>query len=760
MKTHALAGTYKITLQGRVQGVGFRPFVYREALRHGIRGSVSNNEEGVIICASGPETNVQAFYRCLVEEPPAIARVMSHSLSPLPFENPPDFRIVPSETNSRLNLQLTPDFALCERCASEISDPKNRRHGYPFTSCVNCGPRWSITDTFPFEREHTRMDTFPMCPKCVQEYTAPTDRRFHSQTNSCSACGIRYWLSDTRGKPLGLTGEAIFEKLALALEQGQILALKNSTGYLLCCDARQGSAVQELRRRKKRPGKPFAVLYPSLEVLHADLEVSPEAAQALRSPERPIVLLPSGRYRGEACLEDIAPNLDQLGVMLPYTGVLALLARAFPHPVIATSGNLHGSPICYAEADALEKLGMVADLFFHHNLEISQSQDDSVVRFTEPDGVRIVLRRSRGMAPNFGQPAARGAGSRLLALGAHLKSSVAFVPNDFLYLSQYLGNLDHFEVYERFTQMASGVTRLFDTPAAAVLVDAHPGYQSTLYGKALAKEGGIPCHSIQHHKAHFAAVLGENGLLESTAPVLGVIWDGTGYGDDGQVWGGEFFGFERGRITREGHLDNYDWLAGDKMAREPRLSLLALAQPHWEEVQSKFSGQEWQVYAQLKSAGRLKTSSMGRLFDAVASLLGLCDLNTFEGEAAMRLEAQCLNDTTSAPTCYTCLDKAGNIPARALLARIRAEANAGVAIPHIIRNFMYTLARLVIEKAETGGYRKIAFSGGVFQNARLVEMLRETGGVSYDLYFHRELSPNDENIAYGQLMYHLHCQKP
>ncbi len=753
-----MAATFKITLQGRVQGVGFRPFVYREALRLGIRGTVSNNEEGVLIRASGPAETVQAFYRNLVENPPAIARVVNHAIIPLPPEAPKNFRIIPSESSSRLNLQLTPDFALCDSCSSEIIDPGNRRYGYPFTSCVNCGPRWSITDAFPFEREHTRMEAFPMCPDCRKEYADPADRRFHSQTNSCPECGIRYWLSDTGGEPLDYSGEAVFRHLAAELEQGKIVAVKNSTGYLLCCDARQESAVQELRRRKKRPGKPFAVLYPSLGLLQNDLDVFPEAIQALLSPERPIVLLPSGGYRGQASLEAIAPGLNQLGVMLPYTGVLALLARAFPHPVIATSGNLHGSPICHTEADALQKLDAVADLFFHHNLAISQSQDDSVIRFTQPNASRIVLRRSRGLAPNFGQPAARGAQTRLLALGAHLKSSVAFVPNDFLYISQYLGNLDHYEVYERFTQMASGFTKLFDAPAAAVLVDAHPAYQSTLYGQALAKKAGIGCHPIQHHKAHFAAVLGENSLLESAKPILGVIWDGTGYGDDRQVWGGEFFGFSNGLMTREGHLDYFDWLAGDKMALEPRLSLLSLAEPDWEEVRGKFSGEEWQVYQNLKVAGRLKTSSVGRLFDAVASLLGLCDRNTFEGEAAMKLEAQCRTTDEGHHECYASLDHSGNIPARDLLARIRADAAKGVAIPHIIRNFMYTLACLVFEKADAGTYRSIAFSGGVFQNACLVGMLRETGGTAYNLYFHRELSPNDENIAYGQLMYHLYCR--
>ena len=738
--------------------MGFRPFVYREALRYSIKGSVSNNEEGVIIHASGEEEDIQAFYRSLVEQPPAIARVVHHTLTWLPPCDYHTFRIVPSAAGNRLNLQLTPDFALCEDCAEELTNPENRRFGYPFISCVNCGPRWSLTETFPFEREHTSMQAFPMCPACLKEYTEPADRRFHSQTNSCPECGIRYWLSDAGGQPLEFAGEAVFRHMAALLEQGKILAVKNSAGYLLCCDARQQEAVRRLRQRKRRPGKPFAVLYPSLELLKAELPVPPEAERALLSPERPIVLLPSGGYRGDVRLEAIAPGLDQLGVMLPYSGVLALLARAFPHPIIATSGNLHGSPICYSEPDAHEKLGGVADFFFHHNLNIVHSQDDSVVRFGRQSGEPIVLRRSRGMAPNYGQPVGRGAGSCLLAMGAHLKSSIAFIPNDFLYISQYLGNLDHFDVFQRFAATTEAFTRLFGTPPAKVLVDGHPGYQSTLHGRALAHSAGVPCIGIQHHKAHFAAVLGENNLLEGPQPVLGVVWDGTGYGDDAQIWGGEFFAFREGAITRAGHLEYFDWLAGDKMALEPRLSLFSLADPHWEEVRGKFSEQEWQVYQALKAAGRLKTSSAGRLFDAVASLLGLCDRNTFEGEAAMLLEARCSASPATPPECYARLTGAGNVPTRALLGQIRAAAVKGVAIPDIIRNFMFTLARLVFEKADAGGFRSIAFSGGVFQNACLCDMLRETGGGKYELHFHRELSPNDENIAYGQLMHYLYCQ--
>jgi len=751
-----LESSFKIVIQGRVQGVGFRPFVYRQAQTYQVRGSVSNNAEGVLIRATGPEAQVMAFYQSITGSPPSVSRVIHHAFEEIPLEDPEGFRIVPSTKSDELNLQLTPDFALCPECREELLDPGNRRYAYPFISCVNCGPRWALTETFPFEREHTSMDVFRMCPECLQEYGDPADRRFHSQTNSCATCGIDFWVADPEGQRLEKPGTTPFEHLATLLDEGFIIALKNTSGYLLCCDARNEAVVRSLRMRKKRPAKPFAVLYPSMEALEKDLPVGPEEAKTLRSVERPIVLLASESYSGQAALEAIAPGLDQLGVMLPYTGVLALLSEAFPYPLIATSGNIHGAPICYAEAEAREKLRGVADYFFEHSLKIVHPQDDSVVRFTRPHAQRIILRRSRGMAPNYSRPVSKGAGSGLLALGGQLKSSIGYIPNDFLYISEYLGNLDNFEVYERFTRTVSDFTAIFGQIPKALLTDNHPAYLSTQYGKELSGKWGIPVFSIPHHKAHFAAVLGEHALFEQKDPVLGVVWDGTGYGEDGQIWGGEFFKYEQGSISRVGQLEYYPWLSGDKMAREPRLSLFSLIDGASALVREKFTTEEWRLFGQLKSANRLKTSSAGRLFDAASSLLGFCDLNSFEGEAAMIMESARRGFDLKKARCLVTLDAEGNIPSKKLIGTLQESLVSGGQRTQISGDFIFTLATLILEKAERESVGKIAFSGGVFQNAWLVGLLQHLNP-GFELFFHEEFSPNDENIPFGQLMYHLNC---
>jgi hydrogenase maturation protein HypF len=360
------------------------------------------------------------------------------------------------------------------------------------------------------------------------------------------------------------------------------------------------------------------------------------------------------------------------------------------------------------------------------------------------------------MAPNYSRPVKKGAGSGLLALGGQLKSSIGYIPNDFLYISEYLGNLDNFEVYERFTRTVSDFTKLFGQTPKALLMDDHPAYLSTQYGKELSGKWDIPSFSIPHHKAHFAAVLGEHGLFERNEPVLGVIWDGTGYGEDGQVWGGEFFRYEGGSIQRVGQFEYYDWLSGDKMAKEPRLSLYSLFDGDHEWVRTKFTEAEWRIFGQLKNTNRLKTSSAGRLFDAASSLLGFCDLNSFEGEAAMLLESACRDIDLRMAEPLVSLDAEGNIPSKKLISSLAEARQSGHPAAQTAGDFIFTLANLILEKAERESVGSIAFSGGVFQNARLVRLLDHLNP-GHELFFHEEFSPNDENIPFGQLMYHLNC---
>ncbi|MCE2611691.1 carbamoyltransferase HypF [Flavobacteriaceae bacterium D16] len=751
--------SYKVVITGQVQGVGFRPHVYVLAKKLGLNGTVSNNEEGVIIYLTGQEKRIRAFIRQLIEHPPKVSRINTHFAREIALQDHEDFQIILSRKGSRLNLQLTPDFAICPDCANEIRDPDNRRYYYPFTTCVNCGPRWAITNTFPFERDHTSIVEFAMCGDCQREYTDPLDRRFHSQTNSCAKCGINMQLTDNKGSIQPYTQTDIFEKIADLLKDGAIIALKNTSGYLLCCDATNKAVVQKLRDKKNRPNKPFAILYPNFELLNSELSLSKKQIETLSSTERPILIIPKGNYRGNLALDTLAPNLNQLGIMMPYTGILQLLAENIPMPIVATSGNFHGSPIISDNEECFSTLKNVTDYFVNHNLHILNPQDDSVVKFSSKFEQQVIFRRSRGYAPNyFGNE--HSGNKKILAMGGHLKSTIGFLPNDYVYLSQYLGNLDHYDVYNRFTQTAERFMEIFEQKPDNILVDAHPEYQSTQYGVELSKTLGTNLVHIQHHKAHFASVLGEHELFDSDKTILGVIWDGTGYGDDGNIWGGEFFSYQNGVMDRIGHLEYFDWLAGDKMSREPRLSLLSLADDTMQEMlNQKFTKQERKVYESIRKTNKLKTSSVGRLFDAVASLLGICDYNTYEGEAAILLENWVGQYDLKACRSYASLSDSDKIPTKKLLHNLYADYKDGAKRERIISNFLYTLASLVFEMADKHNSRVLAFSGGVFQNTTLIDMLIELAGNSYKLYFNRNLSPNDENISFGQINYHLYCRE-
>ncbi len=755
-----MSKTFEIIFSGQVQGVGFRPYVYLAAHTNGLAGFVSNNENGVIIQVTGELSAIDRFYEGVLSSPPPLARITSSSIEEVPLRNFQTFKIIPSKKGGKLNLTLTPDFAICSECKEEIKDPANRRYHYPFTTCVNCGPRWAITRTFPFERENTALESFIMCNDCGKEYEDPADRRFHSQTNTCYTCGIPIFLTDHENNVLPVAQENLFFYVAGLIKNGNIVAIKNTGGYLLCCDAANEAAIKKLRQRKNRPRKPFAVLYPSIERLEQDLHVPEEEKKELKSVQSPIVIISNKNFSGKMCVDQIASGLSYLGIMLPYSAILQLLTEALQIPIIATSGNIHGSPIISDNRKALEELASVADYFVQHHLEIRNPQDDSVIKFSPKYRHRIVFRRSRGFAPGyFGEIASNG--EKILALGAHLKSSVSFLPNDHLYISQYLGNLDNADVYTRFSSTAKYFVSLFEQEPDVILVDSHPGYNSTLFGREYARLLGKPIFEVQHHKAHFASVLGEHQLFSSNNKVLGVVWDGTGYGDDGQIWGGEFFIFQDRNMERINHFTYFDWIAGDKMAKEPRISCLALCDPQYAHLLSeKFTAQELSLYQALLQKDGLKTSSVGRIFDALASLLNICDRNSYEGEAAILLESRILSYTLNNCTSYLDVLADGIISSQALFKNICRDLLSGKPTEKIIINFFYTLAKLVFTLADRNGIKDIALSGGVFQNACLVDMLYELGNDNYNLYFNRELSPNDENISFGQIMSYLNLRGP
>jgi hydrogenase maturation protein HypF len=489
-------------------------------------------------------------------------------------------------------------------------------------------------------------------------------------------------------------------------------------------------------------------------LLKKDINLIEEEIKSLTSTERPITIISSQNYKGKLAINSVAPRLNQLGVMLPYTGILQLLANQLNFPIIATSGNIHGSPIISNNDNAVEKLKNVANYFLQHNLKIMHPQDDSVVKFSNKFHKEVLFRRSRGYAPNYLNFTTNSA-EKIMAMGADLKSSIAFYPNNYLYVSQYLGNLENYDVYNRFTSEVNSFINIFEKQPEVVLIDKHPLYQSSQYGKELAKQQNSKLIEIQHHKAHFTAVLGEYNLFNEK--VLGVVFDGTGYGDDAQIWGGEFFDYEADKIARINHLEYFDWLLGDKMSKEPRLSLFSLASNEMNGIlEQKFTSYELKTYQYLKENNKLKTSSVGRLFDAVASLLNITDCNTYEGEAAILLEN--VVETYDFKSCKSYLNSSEVFSAKEIILNIYKDISIGNSSKSIIPNFLFTLANFIVNYAEKHHYKHLAFSGGVFQNTTLIDMLIELAPKEIKLYFHKDLSPNDENISFGQLMYYLHLK--
>ena len=694
----------------------------------------------------------------MVNNPPPVSKIKNSDIREVSFQDYKEFKIIPSTKKGKLNLILTPDFAICDDCKKEILDPKNKRFNYPFTTCVNCGPRWAITKIFPFERNNTSIDAFEMCNDCNIEFKNPSNRRFHSQTNSCPTCGISFSLDNANGSVLCDKKEEIFKKVNTLLKEGNIISIKNTGGYLLCCDATNKEVVKRLREKKKRPNKPFAILYPTLQLLEHDLTINEYQKKLLKSTETPIVIVSKLNFNGNLVLNELAPNLNQLGVMLPYSGILQLLANELDRPIVATSGNLHGSPIISNNKIATEVLSEISDYFLHHNLKIINPQDDSVIKISFKYNQEVIFRRSRGYAPNYFNSTLKTE-KKIMAMGGHLKSSISYLPNDNLYISQYLGNLDHFDVYERYVKNVFSFINLFEQKPDIVLIDKHPANQSSIFGREISKKWKTELVEIQHHKAHFASVLGEYELFNQNEPVLGVVWDGTGFGDDGNIWGSEFFSFRSKKIERIIHFAYFDWLSADKMAREPRLSFLSLANSSMnQQLHEKFPEGELRIYDSIKNKNKLKTSSVGRLFDAVSSLLGICDLNTYEGEAAILLENRISNyDLSSCKSYYTVLDNR-KIVTYKLFENLFLDYKKGETIEKIILNFLFTLASIVLKIATVENITKIALSGGVFQNTVLMDMLIELNQNKFELYFNRNLSPNDENISFGQIMYYLNCK--
>jgi len=746
--------TYKIEINGRVQGVGFRPFVFYIATQLSLKGSVSNNENGVLIFINSDEETASRFLETIKTKKPIVSEITSISIEKTDAIAFNDFTIEISEKKQQISIPLTPDFAICNSCKAEVLDPNNRRYNYPFTTCVHCGPRYAITKKYPFDRQHTSLSTFEMCDDCQSEYDNPADKRFHSQTNSCANCGVIMRLVNNNGDLISDNQQTVINQAAELINQGKIVVIKNTNGYLLCCDATNSKSIKRLRVRKQRPNKPFAVLYPSIEMIESEFNISTYEKDALTSVVAPIVIVNNSENITIA-KEEIAPNINQTGVMLPSSALLFLLMNELQQPIIATSGNLHGSPIISENETAQNVLQNVADYLLHHNLEIQFPQDDSVFKFI--DYKQIILRRSRGLAPSFLEFSTTEE-TPVLAMGAHLKSTFTFVPNKQMYTSQYFGNLDSYEVLERYKKTINDYHSLFDTIPKTILVDEHLQYQSSILGNELTNEFQAELVSIQHHKAHFASVLGEHSLFNSEEKILGVVWDGTGLGDDNQIWGGEFFTYQNSRINRLTHFEYFDWIANDKMAKEPRLSLLSLLdEDDKEHIQHKFSSTEWNVYYKMLSKNTLKTSSVGRLFDAVASLLDITDTNSYEAEAGLLLENSAQQYQEEEYINF--LENENELATKVLIKNILKAKQNGFSTTKLSASFIYTIVKVIINISVIENISIIACSGGVFQNSVLIQMLSKMAkNHQKELKINRKLSANDENISFGQLMYYQHCK--
>lgn len=740
----------RVLIRGAVQGVGFRPFVYRLATELGLAGWVNNSGQGVLVEVEGPPARLERFLARLDREKPprAFSQSQEHVLlDPVGYST---FEIRESDTSGEKTALVLPDIATCSDCLREIFDPADRRYRYPFTNCTNCGPRFSIIDALPYDRPSTTMRDFVMCERCRTEYENPVDRRFHAQPIACSTCGPHLELWGGSGRVVA-SHDAALIGAAEAIRRGAIVAVKGLGGFHLMVDARNQEAVRRLRQRKGREEKPFALMYPSLDAVQAHCEISEIEERLLRSPEAPIVLL---KKKNPAIASDVAPGNPLLGVMLPYTPLHHLLMHELGVPVVATSGNLSDEPICTDEREALRRLGPIADLFLIHNRPIARHVDDSVVRVVA--GRVQVVRRARGYAPL--PITLRSSLPPLLAVGAHLKNTVAVTSRNDVFISQHIGDLETLQAFDAFRRVIGSLTHLHELSPAAVVSDAHPDYLSTRFAEA----SGLPVVKVQHHHAHIMACLAENDL---EGPVLGVAWDGTGYGPDGTVWGGEFLRVDGASWARVAHFRTFRLPGGESAIREPRRAALGLlSEVLGDELFARtdlapvaaFSPSELHGLRTMLQRGLNApvTSSAGRLFDSVAALMGLRQRNSFEGQAAMELEyaLEGIETDEHYPFEIVPVQHAPTVVDWEPLVRaILDDLAQGTPAGFISARFHNTLAEIVVAIAHEVGVERVALAGGCFQNRylteRAVRRLREEG---FRPYWHQRVPPNDGSIALGQ----------
>ncbi len=777
----------KVTIHGAVQGVGFRPFVFRLATEMKLPGWVLNSSQGVFIEVEGQKEQLDGFLLRLQKEAPPRAFIQSLEFSFLDPVHFPSFEIRKSDPGGEKTAFVLPDIAICPDCLNDVFDPSNRRYRYPFTNCTNCGPRFSIIEALPYDRRSTSMKKFVMCKECQTEYESPSNRRFHAQPNACPQCGPQLQLWDNEGKRIAGHNDALVQT-AEAIRNGKTVAVKGLGGFHLMTDARNEEVVRRLRERKHREEKPFALMFPSFEAVRIECIVSNLEERLLLSPESPIVLLERNKpaisiqqsavsSRQPAVSDQqslisapeahtpsaynlsssIAPHNPYLGVMLPYTPLHHLLLRELGFPVVATSGNLSDEPICTDEHEALVRLKGIADLFLVHDRPIVRHVDDSIVRVMM--GREMILRRARGYAPLPISVASHNI-PPVLAVGAHLKNTIALTSGSNVFISQHIGDLETQESLDAFHYVIADFKTLYEINPQTIACDLHPDYLSSKFARALVGE----ISEVQHHYAHIASCMAENQL---DGEVLGVSWDGTGLGLDGTIWGGEFLLTTAASFERVATFRSFRLPGGEKAIKEPRRTAAGLLF-EWNkgelpgdmslEPMKSFTKPELDVIQQMLKNGVNSpvTTSVGRLFDAVASLIGLRQHMNFEGQAAMELEFLTADQKTEEH--FSFVVEHSNPPPSLLvinwqpmIVEILAESKRAASLPLIAIKFHNTLVECILEVAQRIGRERVVLSGGCFQNRylteRTVQRLQEEG---FRPYWHQRIPPNDGGISLGQ----------
>jgi hydrogenase maturation protein HypF len=759
MKNNSIENIERISIviRGSVQGVGFRPFVYRVATELGLNGWVLNSQQGVFIEAEGIHNVLTNFLFRLQKETPPRAFIQSLEFSfldPIGFSS---FEIRTSDDTGTKSTVLAPDIATCNDCYHEIFDPTNRRYLYPFTNCTNCGPRFTIIESLPYDRVNTSMRDFTMCPECSAEYNDPMDRRFHAQPNACPVCGPHVELWNEKGEIVAQRNDAILLAVEF-LRDGKIVAVKGIGGFHLMVDGTNEAAVQTLRKRKRREEKPFAIMSPSLEDVKQLCFVSELEERLLNSPESPIVLLQK-QGADSMIAPSVAPRNPSLGVMLPYSPLHHILLHELWIPVVATSGNISDEPICIDEYEARRRLNGIADFFLVHNRKIVRHADDSIVRVML--GRELVLRRARGYAP-FPISLSKEVSNPILAVGGHLKNTVALALQSNVFISQHIGDLETAQSYEAFQRVITDFTTMYDAHPALIACDLHPEYLSTKY----AHSTSLPVIEVQHHCAHIASCMAENKL---DGEVLGVAWDGTGFGTDGTIWGGEFFLGAPRHFQRIATFRPFMLIGGEQAIKEPRRSAFGILYEifhdnifHEERIKNylehTFTKNELRLFYRMasKQIQSPLTSSVGRLFDAVASLIGIRNVVRHEGQAAMELEYSCSSrgNKTDYPISFmpnSDINSLLIVDWSAMILGILDDISLAVDQSAIASKFHNTLVEAIILVAKQTKQKRVVLSGGCFQNCILTErVVNRLRNENFSVYWHQRVPPNDGGIALGQ----------